>query len=297
MKISADLPMRKVLLIGSEGQVGQELQTNLSAIGEVTSVNRQILDLTQSVQIRQLIAAAKPDIIVNAAAYTAVDKAETEPEIAFAVNAIAPQMIAEEAQKLGTFLLHISTDYVFDGTQNIPYTEEDVTNPLSVYGKSKLTGEIGIQKSCDRYLILRTAWVYGVFGKSNFVKTMLRLGQEREQLRVVSDQVGSPTWSKDIADVIAQLILTDGRGIYHFTNSGIASWYDFAVAIFEEAKSIGFPVKIQSVVPITTAEYPTPAKRPAYSVLSGKKVTATVGNYPPYWRNSLRQMLDNLYKD
>jgi dTDP-4-dehydrorhamnose reductase len=157
-----------------------------------------------------------------------------------------------------------------------------------------LAGEIGIQQVTNNYLILRTAWVYGVYGKGNFVKTMLRLGQDREELRVVADQVGSPSWAKDIADAIAQLLQSETTGIYHFTNSGVVSWYDFAIAIFEEARALRFPLKVQRVIPITTADYPTPAVRPAYSVLSGKKITETLGDYPPYWRDSLRKMLKQL---
>ncbi|ACK64574.1 dTDP-4-dehydrorhamnose reductase [Rippkaea orientalis PCC 8801] len=291
---------KKILVTGIDGQVGQELKKTLNPLGEVIGVNRQTIDLTKPDRLRQLIQEIHPNIIINGAAYTAVDQAEKEPELALAVNGIAPTIIAEEAHKLGAFLLHISTDYVFDGTKNIPYTEEDPTHPLSVYGQSKLAGEQGIQKHSDRYVILRTAWVYGSYGKSNFVKTMLRLGQEREQIRVVSDQIGSPTWAQDIAQTINQLLLTldlkNTAEIYHFTNSGVASWYDFAVTIFEEAQNIGFPLKVQQVDPITTADYPTPAKRPSSSVLSGQKITATLGKYAPYWRNSLKQMLTQLYQ-
>ncbi|MEA5535218.1 dTDP-4-dehydrorhamnose reductase [Crocosphaera sp. XPORK-15E] len=290
--------MKTILLIGSDGQVGRELQDTLTALGRVISVNRQTMNLIDPNQIRQVIIEAKPDIIINAAAYTAVDRAESESDLALAINGIAPTIMAEESQKIGAFLLHISTDYVFDGTKNTPYLEDDLTHPLSVYGQTKLIGETGIQKASDRYIILRTAWVYGTYGKGNFVKTMLRLGQEKEQLRIVADQVGSPTWARDIAEAIAQLLLTvnliETSEIYHFTNSGVTSWYDFAVAIFEEAENLGFPIQVKQVIPITTADYPTPAKRPAYSVLSGQKITSILGNYPPYWRNSLKQMLKQL---
>ncbi|MEA5511113.1 dTDP-4-dehydrorhamnose reductase [Crocosphaera sp. UHCC 0190] len=288
--------MKTILLIGSDGQVGRELQDTLTSLGRVISVNRQTMNLIDPNQIRQVIIEAKPDIIINAAAYTAVDRAESESDLALAINGTAPTIMAEEAQKIGAFLLHISTDYVFDGTKNTPYLEDDLTHPLSVYGQTKLIGETGIQKASDRYIILRTAWVYGTYGKGNFVKTMLRLGQEREELRIVADQVGSPTWARDIAEAIAQLLLTvnltETSEIYHFTNSGVTSWYDFAVAIFEEAENLGFPIQVKQVIPITTADYPTPAKRPAYSVLSGQKITSILGNYPPYWRNSLKQMLN-----
>jgi dTDP-4-dehydrorhamnose reductase len=284
----------RILLTGADGQLGQELQQTLMPLGEVVALTRQELDLSQGEQIRQLVQQIRPSIIVNSAAYTAVDKAESEVELAQAVNGTAPKIMAEEAEKIGALLLQVSTDYVFDGQKNTPYLETDPTHPLSSYGKSKLAGEIGIQQVTDNYLILRTAWVYGFYGKGNFVKTMLRLGQDREELRVVADQVGSPSWAKDIADAIAQLLQSETTGIYHFTNSGVVSWYDFAIAIFEEARALGFPLKVQRVIPITTADYPTPAVRPAYSVLSGKKITETLGDYPPYWRDSLRKMLKQL---
>ncbi|ACB51896.1 dTDP-6-deoxy-L-mannose-dehydrogenase [Crocosphaera subtropica ATCC 51142] len=293
--------MTKILLTGSDGQVGQDLQQTLVPIGEVVATNRQQLDLTSPNNIRQVIQEIQPDIIVNSAAYTAVDKAESESDLAFAINAIAPAIMAEEAKKIGAFLLHISTDYVFDGTQNTPYLETDKTHPLGVYGQSKLAGEQGIEKNGDRYVILRTAWVYGTEGKGNFVKTMLRLGQEKEQLGIVSDQVGTPTWSYDIANTISQMLtqlnLAETREIYHFTNSGVASWYDLAVAVFEEAKNIGFPLNIKQINPITTQEYPTPAKRPHYSVLSGKKTAKLLGYNAPYWRDSLKKMLIKFYKN
>jgi dTDP-4-dehydrorhamnose reductase len=284
----------RILLTGTDGQLGQELQQTLMPLGEVVALTRQELDLSQGEQIRQLVQQIRPSIIVNSAAYTAVDKAESEVELAQAVNGTAPKIMAEEAEKIGALLLQVSTDYVFDGQKNTPYLETDPTHPLSSYGKSKLAGEVGIQQVTDNYLILRTAWVYGVYGKGNFVKTMLRLGQDREELRVVADQVGSPSWAKDIAEAIAQLLQSETTGIYHFTNSGVVSWYDFAIAIFEEARALGFPLKVQRVIPITTADYPTPAVRPAYSVLSGKKITETLGDYPPYWRDSLRKMLKQL---
>jgi len=286
--------MSRILLTGADGQLGQELQQTLAPLGEVIAVTRQELDLSQGEHIRQLVQQVRPSIIVNSAAYTAVDKAESEVDLAQAVNGTAPTIMAEEAEKIAALLLQVSTDYVFDGKKNTPYLETDLTYPLSSYGKSKLAGEMGIQQVTDNYLILRTAWVYGVYGKGNFVKTMLRLGQDREELRVVADQVGSPSWAKDIAEAIAQLLQSETTGIYHFTNSGVVSWYDFAIAIFEEARALGFPLKVQKVIPITTADYPTPAVRPAYSVLSGKKITDILGDYPPYWRDSLRKMLKQL---
>lgn len=222
--------------------------------------------------------------------------------------------MAEEAAQMGAALIHISTDYVFDGNKNTPYIETDRPNPIGAYGQSKLLGEQGIQQVHAtvpdfQYVILRTAWVYGALGKSNFVKTMLRLGSDREEVRVVSDQVGTPTWAADIAKAITTLSTScllpneaeDATtepftsGIYHFTNSGVTSWYDFAVAIFEEAAAIGFPLKLQRVMPITTAEYPTPTQRPAYSALAWQKIAAILKSPPPHWRQGLRQMLTQLY--
>jgi dTDP-4-dehydrorhamnose reductase len=304
--------MKRILLTGADGQLGQELKRTLVPLGEIIGVGRQTLDLTQPDRIRQTISELKPDLIVNAAAYTAVDKAETEVELAKLINAIAPTIMAEEQARHGGALIHVSTDYVFDGRKNTPYSEEDAPNPLGVYGQSKLAGEEGIQKvsvaeqsahSDFRYIILRTAWVYGSYGKTNFVKTMLRLGAEREEIRVVADQVGTPTWACDIASSIAILGQLVGEpspslsGIYNFTNSGVASWYDFAIAIFEEAKQLGFELKVQRVVPITTSEYPTPATRPAYSVLAGQKISAVLGSHPSHWRQGLRQMLAELYSN
>ncbi|NCQ69470.1 MAG: dTDP-4-dehydrorhamnose reductase [Microcystis aeruginosa W13-15] len=289
--------MKKVLLIGAKGQVGQELQLTLPQLGEVISIGREELDLTNSEKIGQLIREIHPDYLVNAAAYTAVDKAESEPELAYYINAKAPKIMAESAEKIQAKFLHISTDYVFDGRKNTPYLETDLTNPLGVYGQSKLRGEEEIKTVNSQAIILRTAWVYGSYGKSNFVKTMLRLGKEREELKVVVDQVGSPTWAKDIAAAITQLLINadNPAGIYNFTNSGIASWFDLTKAIFEEAKISGIPLKIQRVIPITTAEYPTPAARPAYSVLSGQKISQQLGYIPPYWRDSLKAMLNQLF--
>jgi len=288
---------KAILLIGSNGQVGKELTQILEPQGNTIAIARPTIDLAQPNTLRSVIRENQPQIIINAAAYTAVDQAESESELAKAINGIAPGIIAEETEKLGAFLIHISTDYVFDGNYCRPYKETDATNPLSVYGETKLIGEQAIQKSCAHHFILRTAWVYGTFGKSNFVKTMLRLGAQREEIRVVADQIGSPTWAKDIAEAIAQIIPqfdSEIAGIYHYTNSGVASWYDFAVTIFEEAQQLGFPLKVQRVIPITTAEYPTPARRPSYSVLSCAKVSALLGNHPPHWRHALRQMLRNL---
>jgi dTDP-4-dehydrorhamnose reductase len=296
--------MTRILLVGCTGQLGQELQRTLVPLGEVIGVGRETMDLSQTASVRQAIVEVKPDLIVNAAAYTAVDKAESEPELAKAINTIAPTIMAEEAQRLGATLVNISTDYVFDGRKNTPYTEDDIPNPIGVYGQTKFAGEEGIRNNCDRHLILRTAWVYGTFGKANFVKTMLRLFATRDEVRVVADQVGAPTWTADLAHAITVLLSPPSpesaqpslpTGTYHYTNSGVTSWYDFAVAIFEEAKLLGYQVQVQRIVPISTAEYPTPASRPAYSVLSSKKISALLGNHPPHWRQALRQMLSSLH--
>ena len=284
--------MKRILVTGISGQLAPEVVTALTPWGEVVAGGREMMDLSKGEEIREAIASLKPQIIVNCGAYTAVDKAESEPDLAGLVNGVAPTILAEEAAKLDATLLHVSTDYVFDGKKNTPYLETDPTNPIGVYGSSKLAGEEGIIKSDAPYYILRTAWVYGTRGKGNFVKTMLRLGKEREELRVVMDQVGSPSWTRDIAGAIASLLKEEPPiGIYHFTNSGVTSWYDFAVAIFEEAKLLGFPLQIKRVIPITTHQYPTPAKRPAYSVLSHQKLVGVSQEYAPHWRVALRKML------
>jgi dTDP-4-dehydrorhamnose reductase len=239
----------------------------------------------------------RPTVICNAAAYTAVDQAEVEPDLAAQINAAAPTELARIAQRLNAQLIHISTDYVFDGTRGIPYQPSDLTQPLGVYGQTKLAGEQGIQTACDRYWIIRTAWVYGTFGSRNFVKTMLRLGEMRQEIQVVADQIGAPTWARSLAEAIASLIQTldtesvAPTGIYHFTNSGVASWYDFATAIFEEAKALNLPLTIERILPVTSASYPTPARRPHYSVLSCQKILPFLPQPPLHWRVALRQML------
>lgn len=291
----------KILLTGANGQLGQDLQRRFTLDNtEIIALERQKLDITQPQAVRDAIAHHNPDILINAGAYTAVDKAESEPDLAYGANATAPRILAEAAAEGNLTFIHISTDYVFDGKQSTPYRETDPTQPIGIYGKSKRDGEIAIAQVAQtqdlRYCILRTAWVYGSYGKGNFVKTMLRLGAQREELRVVADQIGTPTWTYDIADAIAQLLLSPDweNGIYHYTNSGATSWYDFAVAIFEEAQTLKMPLTIQNVVPITTPEYPTPAQRPAYSVLSCQKIRPFLTSPPPQWRVSLRQMLAQL---
>lgn len=291
--------MKRILLTGTSGQLGQELYPLLSPLGEVIGIDRGTLDFSDPEAVSDFVLDLKPDLIINSAAYTAVDKAETDRETAMTVNGITPGKLAQAVQWLGGTLIHVSTDYVFNGSQSHPYQESDLTNPLGMYGQSKLLGENAIRNVLQQHLIIRTAWVYGVGGTGNFVKTMLRLGQEREELRVVTDQVGTPTWTYDLASAIVhltQLQLTgtlnsEHFGTYHYTNSGVASWYDFAIAIFEEAQQLGIPLKVQRVIPITTAEYPTPAQRPAYSVLNCAKISTLLGTHPPHWRQALRQML------
>ncbi len=286
---------KSILLIGCNGQVGTQLRKTLQPYSNLIPVARPVVELARPETIKDLIKQHQPEIIINAAAYTSVDKAESEPELANTVNALACKFIAQEAEKLRASLIHISTDYVFDGKSSSPYREDDSTNPLSVYGKTKLAAEEAIRSSCSNHIILRTAWVYGTAGKSNFVKTMLRLGAQKPELKIVADQIGSPTRAKDIAQTIALMISKNCHqnqsGTYHYTNSGVASWYDFAVAIFEEARLLDFPLKIERVIPITTSEYPTAATRPNYSVLNCGKISALMETIPPHWRQSLREML------
>ncbi|MDJ0702254.1 MAG: dTDP-4-dehydrorhamnose reductase [Leptolyngbyaceae cyanobacterium MO_188.B28] len=287
----------KVLLIGSEGQVGQELKRVLIEPLRVVGLSRQQLDLSNLDQIYPTVVEHRPDWVINAAAYTAVDQAEREPELASQINAQAPAILAKAAAACNAAMVHLSTDYVFDGAQGRPYIETDSPCPMNCYGKSKLAGEVAVQQANPHHLIVRTAWVYGSHGKSNFVKTMLRLGAEREIIKVVSDQIGAPTWAKDIALTVAHMInlpVSKTAGIYHYTNSGVISWYDFAIAIFAEAIHLGLLTKAPEVIPITTADYPTLARRPANSALSCTKITELLGHYPPYWRESLRKMLSEL---
>lgn len=290
----------KILLLGKTGQLGQALLPHLKGIGTVTPLGRQELDLAHPETIPATIAHHQPQVIVNAAAYTAVDRAESEPELAQAINGDGPGQLAAAAAQVGAQLIHCSTDYVFPGTQGTPWRETDTPAPLGTYGRTKLAGEQGIQRALPhRHVIIRTAWVYGTLGPGNFVKTMVRLGQTRETLRVVQDQIGSPTWTEDLAQAIATLITLGEQvspGLYHYTNSGVASWYDFAVAILEEAQALNIPLMATQVQPIPTTDYPTPAPRPAYSVLDCGKMTALLGTSAPHWRTSLRAMLRQ-YRD
>lgn len=300
----------KILLTGRNGQVGYELERLLPALAENVAFDRQRLDLTKPDEIRQTINEIRPKIIVNAAAYTAVDRAESDEAAARAINAVAPAVMAEEAKKTGALLVHYSTDYVFDGTKHSPYEEDDPTNPLGVYGKTKLEGELAIRASGARHLIFRTAWVYATRGR-NFLLTILRLSSEREELRIVRDQIGAPTWCHEIArataSILADLVDESSGGIssgeisgtYHMTAGGVCSWYDFTRAILEEASRApasagwlatatqGRPLMAKRILPITTDQYPTPARRPAYSVLSNSLLNRTFGIELPDWREQL----------
>ena len=292
--MSAHDSRRTILVTGVNGQVGYELARTLQGLGTIVAVDRSTLDLSNPDQIRAVVRNVRPTLIVNPAAYTAVDKAEQEVDLVMRINGEAPGVLAEEAKKLGAALIHYSTDYVFDGTKNAPYVEDDSTNPQNVYGKSKLAGEQVIAESGCAHLILRTSWVYGTRGK-NFLLTMLKLGAERPELRVVADQIGAPTWSNTIATstshIIAQGLAAkstdwwrERSGVYHLTAAGETSWHGFAQAIFE----IAMGEKGPRVVPIGTSDYPVPAKRPANSRMSHRELAETFGLSMPDWRDALR---------
>jgi dTDP-4-dehydrorhamnose reductase len=298
-------PRRRILLLGGDGQVAWELRRTLAPLGEVISVGRRTaphaLDLAEPQAILPLVEALRPAWIVNAAAYTAVDKAEQETDLAQAVNATAPGLLAEAAARVGAQLVHYSTDYVFDGRATAPYQEDDTPNPQGAYGRTKLEGEEAIAKAGCDWLILRTAWVYGSRGH-NFLRTMRRLAREREELRVVADQLGAPTWSRHIAEATAQILAQLGDdcaawhracGVYHLTSAGEASWHAFASAIVEHQRGQE-AIACQRVTAITTADYPTPAQRPAYSVLNCDKLAETFGIRLPDWQAALAQVQEDL---
>ncbi|UGQ45619.1 dTDP-4-dehydrorhamnose reductase [Massilia endophytica] len=280
----------KILLTGCTGQVGYELERSLQGLGQVVAVDRSRMDLSDLDQVRAVIRAERPGLIVNPAAYTAVDKAESEPGLAHRINAEAPRVMAEEAKALGAALVHYSTDYVFPGDDPAPRSEDDATAPINVYGASKLAGEQAIAASGVRHLIFRTSWVYGMRGK-NFLLTMLRLAKEREELRIVADQHGAPTWSRTIADTTALVLAQaaqggegwwrENGGIYHLSSQGQTTWFDFTRAILEQA---GIECRL---VPITSAEYPVPARRPHYSVMSSQRLLDRFCSLPS-WEEALR---------
>ena len=293
----------KLLVTGKNGQVGFELTRALSVLGEVVAVDRQTCDMTKADAIRALVQQVKPDVIVNAAAYTAVDKAESEKEIANAVNAIAPGILGEEAAKLNALVVHYSTDYIFDGSKSGAYTENDTPNPQSAYGQSKLDGERALVKANPRHLILRTSWVYGAHG-GNFAKTMLRLAADRDKLTVVADQFGAPTSASLLADLTAQLIGRYSReggekfpyGIYHAVNNGETHWCDYARFVIATALAAGKALKTtpDNIAPITTAQYPTPAKRPANSRLDTQHFRDTFSLRLPPWQESMQHVLQQI---
>jgi dTDP-4-dehydrorhamnose reductase len=297
--------MKKVLLTGKNGQLGWELQRSLSAFGEIIATDSDEMDLTDPDAIRRLVRDTRPDFIINPAAYTAVDKAESEPGIAEAVNAIAPGILAEEARLLGAVLVHYSTDYVFDGDKTSPYSEDDLPNPQNVYGRTKLAGEQAVLASGCKHLVLRTSWVYGVHG-GNFVKTMLRLAKERSELRIVSDQFGAPTWARDLALATSSALTCwqnnawDDRlnGLYQLTAAGRTNWHQYAEEVVRLGRQFdpALANKSLAINAIATHEYPVPAKRPSNSVLSNAKFNNSFGIALPAWQDSLAECVRLIYE-
>jgi dTDP-4-dehydrorhamnose reductase len=291
-----------ILLIGSNGQVGHELLQTLAPLGELVATDRAALDLRDEAAIRALVRRIRPALIVNAAAYTAVDKAESETELAFAINGRAPGVLAEEAAALDAWLVHYSTDYVFPGDKpQGSYVEDEPTGPVNAYGRSKLAGEEAIAAAGARHLILRTSWVYGAHG-ANFVKTILRLARERERLTIIADQYGAPTSSRLIAEVTASLaprLLQGGAssGIYHLQGGDEATWHDFAVAIVERLRQLDpASLRCTEIAPIPTSAYPTPARRPANSRLDCSRLQQTFGLQLPHWREDLALRIDGIIR-
>lgn len=282
---------QSILITGANGQLGNEFREIKKSFPQYHFVfaGRDELDITKADSVNNFFHSSAPFYCINCAAYTAVDKAETETELAYNVNSKATENLAKACKKYNTRFIHVSTDYVFDGTASSPYTEDSKTNPVNVYGKSKLEGEQKAMKANPDTIIIRTAWVYSQFGK-NFVKTMLRLMNDKPEIGVVNDQVGSPTYAADIASVIMKMISSGNwfPGIYHFSNQGIISWFDFATAI-KEINGSSCTIK-----PITTSQYPTPAKRPSYSVLDNHKISTTYNISPLDWKHSLQTCLQRL---
>ncbi|WP_119137818.1 dTDP-4-dehydrorhamnose reductase [Pseudomonas reidholzensis] len=285
----------RILVCGRNGQVAQALQRQLAGLGELHLLGRDQLDLSRPEDVRQPVRDLAPDLIINAAAYTAVDQAESEPQLAFAINAESPRVLAEEAARLGAPLLHYSTDYVFDGSKASPYTEQDTPNPLGVYGSSKLAGEQAISAVAGQHLILRTSWVYSLQGR-NFLLTMQRLLQEKAQLRVVDDQIGAPTWAGTLAASTRALIEhwqageAGAWGTYHLTAQGETSWFGFAQAIAEQLEARGLPCA--ELLPIASSEYPTPARRPCNSRLDCSRLAREWQVSQPHWRQALIECMN-----
>ncbi|MDQ2832368.1 MAG: dTDP-4-dehydrorhamnose reductase [Acidobacteriota bacterium] len=298
----------RILLTGATGQVGRELKTSLQHLGEIFAPTREHLDLTNPASIRETIRAFQPRWIVNPAAYTAVDKAESEPELAYAINAEAVKIIGEEARTLGAAVIHFSTDYVFDGRSPLPYSETDPTNPMSVYGGSKLAGEQALAQSGAAHLIFRTSWVYGATGK-NFLLTILKLARERETLKIVADQHGAPTWSRDLARMTAHILeqceseAADGdltqalavrSGVYHASGAGQTTWHGFAAEAIRLEAQQEPATRFAVIEPIPTASYPTPATRPANSRLHCNKLSQTFSWTMLDWQASLREVMGEI---
>jgi dTDP-4-dehydrorhamnose reductase len=281
----------RILITGCNGQLGNEMQLLEKENAQHTWFNTDVaeLDITNQLAVEQFVAEKEIDGIVNCAAYTAVDKAEDNKELCTSLNTVAPAYLAAAIEKRGGWIIQISTDYVFNGTKHTPYVETDTPCPDSVYGSTKLAGELGVQKFCKNSVIIRTAWLYSSFG-NNFVKTMIRLGKEKEQLGVIFDQIGTPTYARDLA-VAIMTIINKGiiPGVYHFSNEGVTSWYDFTKAIHRIAG-----ITSCRVSPLHTEEYPTPANRPHYSVLDKTKIKATFGLDIPYWEESLRECVSKM---
>ena len=291
----------KILVTGSRGQLGTEILRQAQEMKfSYRGADLPEWDITVRDQVAELVDGYRPDVVINAAAYTQVDKAEKEPDVARAVNADAALYVAEACLRHGVPLIHISTDFVFDGTKTEPYMEDDPIGPLSVYGSSKAAGEEHIRKRLDSHLIVRTSWLYGVYG-NNFVKTMLRLASERETLRVVNDQLGCPTCAADLAAALLELSRTvvSGSdvawGTYHYCGEGVTSWYGLAKEAIQMAAS-RIPLRMKTIEPIATEQYPTPAKRPAYSALNCEKIGRHFGIRPRPWQESLRETIDGILK-
>lgn len=292
----------KILLLGKNGQVGWELQRALAPLGNVTALGTDSTtycgDFSNPQGVVETLCQIQPDVIVNASAYTAVDKAESDVEQAERVNAITVEAIAKEAQKLGAWLIHYSTDYVFPGTGETPWREEDATAPLNQYGKTKLAGEQAIQRECEKHLIFRTSWVYGTKG-NNFAKTMLRLAKERPALSVINDQFGAPTGADLLADCTAHAINTALRhpqsaGLYHLAAAGCTTWFDYANLVFTEARDKGVSLALETLSAVPTSSYPTPAQRPLNSRLDTTKFEQTFGLTLPEWQLGVKRMLEEL---
>ncbi len=295
--------MTKILITGKNGQVGFELQRSLSILGEIVAVDREECDLANPEAIRTLVRTIRPDIIVNPAAYTAVDKAESEPELAHAINATAAQVFAEEAAQLGALMIHYSTDYVFDGQKDGCYSETDSPNPQSVYGQTKLAGEQAVAAANPQHLILRTSWVFGAHGV-NFLKTILRLARERDSLKIVADQFGAPTSASLLADVTAQIIARYlgcpdqamfPYGLYHLVAQGETSWHGYANFVITTLRERRQPFKVAAIEPIPTSGYPLPAPRPANSRLSTQKLRDTFNLELPTWQHEVERVITLLH--